>query len=336
MKLWKYFKEKFIFLVFQSSILVFLAILLQAYNVNAYATILIAFTVTLLTVGWLAFDYYLRYRYYKKLLDALSMMDKKYLIGNLLEEPYFSDAEILCDVIKSTTKAMNDEIARYEILQDEYRKYIETWIHEVKTPLACIDLICKNNRNDVTQKIEEETLKIDNYVEQALFYARSTNVAADYSIKKLCLEDIVKNTIKKHSKQLIASGAHLYFEMLDCTVYADDKWLDFIIGQIIANSIKYKKENLKLFFTSLQNKENIVLSIRDNGIGILESDLSRVFEKGFTGKNGRTFAKSTGIGLYLCRTLCEKMYLGLEIESSFGEGTTVKIIFPKDRASFLS
>lgn len=336
MKPWKYFKEKLVFLLFQGSIVVFIAILLQVYNVDAYAAILIAFTVTLLTVGWLTFDYFLRYRYYKKLLDTFSMMDKKHLIGNLLEEPYFSDAEILCDIIKRTAKAMNDEIASYEISQDEYRKYIETWIHEVKTPLACIDLICKNNRNDVTKKIEEETLKIDNYVEQALFYARSTNVVADYSIKKLYLEDTVKNTVKKHSKQLIASGAHLHFEMLDCTVYADDKWLDFIIGQIIANSMKYKKENFELFFSAFENKENTVLSIRDNGIGILESDLSRVFEKGFTGENGRAFSKSTGIGLYLCRTLCEKMYLGLEIESAFGEGTTVKIIFPKDRASFLS
>lgn len=122
---------------------------------------------------------------------------------------------------------------------------------------------------------------------------------------------------------------------LDYSVYADEKWLDFIIGQIIANSIKYKKEALTLWFFASENQENMILFIRDNGIGISEGDLGRVFEKGFTGENGRAFAKSTGIGLYLCKELCNKMYLGLEVQSSMGHGTTIKITFPKDRQSFL-
>ena len=122
---------------------------------------------------------------------------------------------------------------------------------------------------------------------------------------------------------------------LDYTVYADEKWLDFIIGQIIANSIKYKEDALTLWFSASENQENIILSIKDNGIGISESDLGRVFEKGFTGENGRAFAKSTGIGLYLCKELCNKMYLGLEAQSTVGNGTTIHITFPKDRQSFL-
>lgn len=335
MRLDKYIRDKAFFIILQISNCIFLYFLLSVYNVNSYATSLIIMAVVLTNIGWLTFDYTLRYRYYKRLQNNLSQMDKKHLIAGLLEEPNFTDAEVLCDVIKEATKAMNDEIARYNISQEEYREYIETWIHEIKIPLSCINLICKNSRNDITRKIDEETQKVDNYIEQALFYARSTNVVADYSIKKLLLADVVKSTVKKHSKQLIVCETQLYFNLNDFTVYADEKWLDFIIGQIIANSMKYKKDNLKLSFYATENKDSTVLFIKDNGIGISESDLKKVFEKGFTGKNGRAFAKSTGIGLYLCRTLCEKMYLGLDIESLVEKGTTVKIIFPKDRQSFI-
>lgn len=160
-------------------------------------------------------------------------------------------------------------------------------------------------------------------------------MASDYSIRRLSLDSLVKAAVKKHSKQLIGCGAQVKLDNLDYTVYADEKWLDFIIGQIIANSIKYKKEALTLWFSASENQENIILSIQDNGIGISESDLGRVFEKGFTGENGRAFAKSTGIGLYLCKELCNKMYLGLEAQSTVGNGTTIHITFPKDRQSFL-
>lgn len=335
MKIAKYVKDKILFIVLQAAICNFLYFVLKVYRVNNYAITLTVLSVILANIFWLIVDYTFRSMYYKKLLNNLTQMDKKYLIAGFLEEPHFTDAEIISDVIKEATKAMNDEIAAYKITQDEYREYIETWIHEIKTPLSCIDLVCKNNRNDVTRKIEEETQKVDNYIEQALFYARSTNVAADYSIKKLFLSDVVKNAVKKNSKQLIACQAQVYFELKDFVVYADEKWLDFIIGQIIANSIKYKNEKLELYFLGTENKDSVILSIKDNGIGIPESDLSKVFEKGFTGKNGRSFAKSTGIGLYLCRILCEKMYLGLKIESTLGEGTTLQIIFPKDRQLFI-
>lgn len=335
MKLGRYLKDKILFIFLQSLIVWFIILLLNAYNISDSAIIFSSVTVISITIVSLAFEYFVRYRYYKRLNNTLSMMDKKQYISALLEEPDFADAEILCEVIKQTTKAMNDEIASYKIAQDEYREYIETWIHEIKIPISCIDLICKNNKSDTTKRIEEETLRVDNYIEQALFYARSTNVEADYSIKKLNLNTLIKRVVKKHSKQLISCGTRLDFNNLDCIVYGDEKWLDFIIGQIVANSIKYKKDSLELSFSARDNKENIELSIKDNGIGVPQSDLSRVFEKGFTGENGRIYAKSTGIGLYICRTLCEKMYLGLELKSEYGKGTVVKIIFPKDRQCFL-
>ncbi len=326
-----YLKDKALFVFLQFSSWVFLYFVLKLYHVNSYIITLVIVSVVFANILWLVFDFITRFRYYKRLEDHLKQLDKKQLIADILEKPFFLDAEILYDVIKETTKAMNDEIESYSIAQDEYREYIETWIHEVKTPISCIDLICKNNHSDVTRKIEEEIRRIDGYVEQALFYARSTDVASDYRIKKIELSNVVKRTIKKHSQQLIRSNVQLKLNLDDFHVYSDEKWLDFIIGQIISNSIKYKRDGLKLSFIASEQPDKVILSIKDTGIGIPESDVPKIFEKGFTGKNGREFAKSTGIGLYLCKKLCEKMYLGLEVYSAENEGTTVEIIFPKDR-----
>lgn len=326
-----YLKDKAVFIILQSFNCVFLYLVLGIYHVNSYITTLVIITVVLADIVWLLLDFIMRFRYYKRLEDNLNQMHKKQLIAGILEKPFFMDAEILSDIIKETTKAMNDEIESYAISQEEYREYVETWIHEVKTPISCIDLICKNNRSDVTRKIDEETRRIDNYVEQALFYARSTNVVSDYHIKKNKLSNIVKGTIKKHSKQLISADVQIEIDLGDIYVYTDEKWLDFIIGQIISNSIKYRKKELKLSFFADEQTDKVILSIKDNGVGIPESDIHKIFEKGFTGKNGREFAKSTGIGLYLCKNLCEKMYMGLEVYSTENIGTTVQIIFPKDR-----
>ncbi len=335
MKFSSFLKDKILFLLAQSFIIVFLAFLLDAYHISRYAMILICTTIVITSFVALAYEYLVRSRYYNRLKKTLESMEQKQYIASLLEEPNFSEAEVLCEILKRVTKAMNDEIASYKISQEEYREYIETWIHEIKIPISCIELICQNNRNDITKRISEETVRVDSYIEQALYYARSKNVASDYSIRRLSLDSLVKAAVKKHSKQLIGCGAQVKLDNLDHTVYADEKWLDFTIGQIIANSIKYKKDALTLWFSASENQENIILFIRDNGIGISEGDLGRVFEKGFTGENGRAFAKSTGIGLYLCKELCNKMYLGLEVQSSVGNGTTIKIAFPKDRQSFL-
>ncbi len=335
MKFSRFLKDKTLFLLAQGFILVFIAVLLDVCHISRYAIILICTAIALTSFVALAHEYLVRSKYYNRLNKTLASMDQKQYIASLLEDPDFAEGEVLCEVLKQVTKAMNDEIASYQIYQDEYREYIETWIHEIKIPISCIDLICQNNRSDITKKISEETVRVDSYIEQALYYARSKNVAADYSIRRLSLDTLVKTAVKKHSKQLIGCGAMVKLDNLEHTIYADEKWLDFIIGQIIANSIKYKKEALTLWFSASENQENIILFIRDNGIGISEGDLGRVFDKGFTGENGRAFARSTGIGLYLCKELCNKMYLGLDAQSSNGRGTTMKITFPKDRQSFL-
>ena len=158
----------------------------------------------------------------------------------------------------------------------------------------------------MVSSVKEELSRIDGYVEQALYYARSTNLEKDYMIRKIRLDELIKGTLKKYSKQLISAKATPHFDNLSQIVYGDSKWLEFILGQLIANSIKYKKETLTLTFFACEEQDHVLLYVSDDGIGIPESELPRIFEKGFTGTNGRSYAKSTGVGLYLCRQLCKK------------------------------
>ena len=192
-------------------------------------------------------------------------------------------------------------------------------------------MVIENNKNEVTKSIEQELEKIENYIEQALFYARSNTVEKDYYIKKTRLQEIVNDSIKKNKNLLIPEKTILNLHDLDYEVNTDSKWVSFIINQILQNSVKYKKQNhnLELEMSAKQGKQNIILTLKDNGIGIKKGEITRVFEKGFTGTNGRKIGKkSTGIGLYLCKKLCDKLGLGLELNSVEGEGTEVRIVFP--------
>ncbi|WP_418572966.1 ATP-binding protein, partial [Intestinibacter bartlettii] len=157
----------------------------------------------------------------------------------------------------------------------------------------------------------------------------SNEVGKDYIIKKVELEPLVKKVIKRNQRDFISKRIILELKDLEQVVYSDSKWIEFILNQIIVNAIKYSKgNNDKIEIESQKQNNSVILSIKDYGVGINEKDIGRVFEKGFTGDNGRKFGKSTGIGLYLCKKLCEKLGLGLYIDSKENYGTKVTIIFP--------
>ena len=214
---------------------------------------------------------------------------------------------------------------------EDYKEYIELWIHEIKIPIATSKMIIENNKNEITKSIYEELDKIENYTEQALFYARSNTANKDYIIKKTNLEKIVNNVILKNKAEFIHKKIQLDIHDINVEVKTDSKWVIFILNQIINNSIKYKKqnENLKIEIFTKKQKESICLYIKDNGMGIKKGEITRVFEKGFTGSNGRILnKKSTGIGLYLCKKLCDKLGMAIELNSEENVGIEIKLIFP--------
>jgi len=188
-------------------------------------------------------------------------------------------------------------------------------------------MIIENNKTTVTKSINEELDKVENYIEQALFYARSNTVEKDYYIKKSNLKEIVNESIKKNKNLLIQEKILLNIHDLDVIINTDSKWIVFILNQIIQNSIKYRKkeDSLSIEIYAVQKKEKVILYINDNGIGIKKGEIARVFEKAFTGTNGRlSNKKSTGIGLYLCKKLCDKLGIKIELNSNENEGTQIR------------
>lgn len=254
----------------------------------------------------------------------LESLDNKCLLSEMIEFPKFYEGKLLFRVLKRTNKSMNDEIASYHLSSKEYREYVELWVHEIKTPIAGAKLICENTKNYV---VEAELEKIDKFVEQALFYCRSNSVEKDFLIKKICLQDLVNGVLRKNAKYLIENKVAIETKALNQEVLADMKWVEFILEQIINNSVKYQCKKIKIY--GQQQENSVSLFIFDDGIGISSHDIGRVFDKGFTGENGRIFAKSTGIGLYLCKKLCIKLGLSIQIQSKQDQGTSLEIIFPK-------
>ena len=276
------------------------------------------------------YDYWRRKKYYNQLWEILDRLEEKTLIGEILARPDFLDGQILDEILRRCNKYQNDRLADAEQNRQEYREYLDSWVHEIKTPIAAARLIIENHKNPTTLRIDDELRRIDGFVEQVLYYARSAAVEKDFKVEKTTLQALVNSALKTYSKPLIQAGGRPVFCRLDIPVCADTKSCSFIIGQIISNSIKYRTEDLQVSFSAYEEQDAVRLIVSDNGIGISPADLPRVFDKGFTGDNGRRYSRSTGIGLYLCKKLCGKMNIGITIQSELGQGTAVALSFPRE------
>ncbi len=327
-----FFKEKAITILLLLFGIITIEIFLMAYNVGMFIKIYIPLIIMGLYMISIIIEYFKRKKFYDNLLNMLEKLDEKYLITEIIKTPNFLEGQIFKNSLEQIDKSMLENVNKYKYMTEDYKEYIELWIHEIKIPIATSKMVIENNKNAITKSIDEELDKVENYIEQALFYARSNTVEKDYYIRKVFLKEIVNESIKKNKSSLIQEKISIDIHDLDIEVNTDNKWIVFILNQIIQNSIKYrKKENSVIEIYANQGKENVILYIKDNGIGIKQGEITRVFEKGFTGTNGRlSNKKSTGIGLYLCKKLCNKLGIGIELNSVQNEGTEVKLVFPKD------
>lgn len=285
----------------------------------------------LLANGLMIFGYsfHKKHSLYKNLFTSLEALDQKYLVHELIALPNDYEGQLLYSLLMDIDKATMDYLNSYKYLLNDFKEYLELWIHEIKIPLAAAMLIVENNKDVISINMLEELNRVEALVEQVLFYVRSENVEKDYSLKQCSLQQIVNDVIKANRRVFIYKKISLQLDSLDIKVLTDAKWMTFILNQIIANALKYSKPtNANIHIYAMQNDNNVYLKIADNGIGISTVDIKRVFEKGFTGENGRKNYNSTGIGLYLCKNLCEKLHHQLFIESKLDEGTTITIVFP--------
>lgn len=332
MKLSRYLKDKLYFIILFITFLSLIILLLVGFKVSLELIIVIISLLVIFAILVLIIEYLKKRNFYNEFINIVDKLDKKYLVIEMLNSPNFHEGEILYNELYEINKSMLENIKNYEISMNDFKDYIEMWIHEVKIPLSSLVLMIHNNKNNISSKMVDQVKRLDNYVEQVLFYVRAENAEKDYLIKKTELNKVINKIALKNKDYILENN--ICFSVLDCEkkVLTDSKWLEFIIDQIINNSIKYKRDIASSFIKiyTEENNEEIRLIIYDNGIGIDAKDLPRVFDKTYTGTNGRLKSKSTGMGLYIAKNLCEKLGHKIAIESKVNEYTKVIITFNKE------
>lgn len=332
MKLSEYIKDKINYILALAIYILIISTYLKAISLT-YSTIFIVIFITL-TFFVLAFliSYYKTSIYLKNIETIMDKLPEKYLITELWQKPRGAEKLAYYKILKRANKSMLENVTDIKEKQKDYKEYIESWVHEIKIPITSAKLLCENNKTVITNKIDEDIEEVNNYVEQALFYARMDQVSNDFMIREISLNEVIKNVLARNKKIMIQNNMKVELKDVNIKCYTDEKWLEFILNQIITNSIKYRNDNNAVVkITGIQNKENIILKIKDNGIGIKKSEIDRIFDKGFTGTNGRNQTKSTGIGLYLCKRLCEGIGMEIDANSKENEYTEIVIIIPREK-----
>ena len=288
--------------------------------------LLIVFLLVFLTVNM--FDFFqqrARLLEWKSILDGL---DRKYLFTECAPPPKGLFERRLFDLTRLAGRDMTGAVSDAQASQREYREYVERWVHEIKAPLTAARLICRELDGDTRRKLTAELSQIEAHVERALFYARAENPEQDCLFRQIELEKIAAQAIENHRSLLIQNGIRVEMENMNCAVYTDEKWAVFILGQLLQNAARYREPEPVITLSAKPLGRQTQLIVHDNGIGIPAHELPRVFERGFTGSNGRIRGGSTGIGLYLCRKLAVFLELELRMDSQEGAGTTVTLTFP--------
>ena len=292
------------------------------------------------------------------LAGFLGYSSKVKALSNALERPVeeqaqlpeaTDDVEILYHrLLENQSIARNESESSAAIRQSQMRDYYSMWVHQIKTPISAMKLLLEAEREELGQLIcddeqsqcllsdnmdsfEDELFRIEEYVSMALQYQRVSSTENDFVFEKVSVDGVIRDTIKKYAKIMIRRHIGMNYSGTVQEVYTDGKWLAFMLEQILSNAIKYTPQGVVTIETA-EEKDRFFITIKDTGIGIKAEDLPRVFEKGYTGYNGHADKKATGIGLYLCRQMADKLGHTIRMESEIGKGTKVWIGFDLDYA----
>ncbi len=333
MKFSSYLKDKaYSFIIF---IVVFTLLILLLTSFKTSSQAIIAFSLIFITfyLTLLLIDFFRKRNYYTQLIQNVENLDKSYLVLETLNKPTFYEGLILDRALYQINKSMLEQIRIFENQVHNFKDYIEMWIHEIKIPVTSLTLMSYNHKELSDQKTLEQLKKIESYIEQVLFYVRSENAENDYLIKPVNLDQIIANVALKNKNDFFANKIEFISKKNNVQVYTDAKWLEFILGQIINNSIKYHRKIKNSYIKTTINVEEdkTILTIEDNGIGIAEHDIPRIFLKSFTGENGRASSSSTGMGLYISKSLCDKLGHSIYAESKKGQYTRISIEFSNNK-----
>lgn len=331
MNIGTYIKEKKENIILFIILVIILLFLLDLFGVNKYLTIMILSLLSIyFIVDFLTF-YLKRKKYYDNFLNNLNLLDKKYLILETLEEPEFLDGKIFYDALYKIDKSMMENINNYRNETEDFKEYVEMWIHEIKIPIAGLMLMYHNNKT-VNKNFLDQLNSLDNLTDQILYYVRSNYAEKDFLIKEASIDKIINEVLLKNKDSILENHIDVTVDVKNIKILTDSKWLVFILNQIINNSIKYCDKNRKsyIMFYIEDNEKETTLHIKDNGIGVNASDLKHVFDKSFTGENGRKMRNSTGFGLYISKKLIEKLGHKISATSEENKYFEIAITFGKN------
>mgnify|MGYP001507881904 CR=1 FL=1 len=233
--------------------------------------------------------------------------------------------------LKEKVTHLEDELQRVKSDQAAYQvdveNYFLTWVHQIKTPITASKLLLERNEDNVVNRVRQEIIQIDNYTSLALSYLKLMNQETDMSFSKVTINELVKPLIMKYSIQFIDQKTKIHYTRCEDEVLTDVQWCTIMIEQILNNALKYARgKDIWITF----NKEKHMLSIRDNGVGISKADIPKIFDKGYSGYNGRLNQQSSGIGLFIVKHISSRLHHKVDVSSTLNEGTTFDIYFPKN------
>lgn len=329
MNIKEFLKEKLSNFIY--SAVLFLIINIYLFSLNSIKNLsdLIYLDILIITIfiGFTILDYRKMKDRYSSIMELIE--DEKDIDSYCIDDN-FLEGKIINYIIDYKDKKLENETKECENQLKDMEEYISRWVHEIKLPLSAMKIILDRDSDDMISSIENELEKMNFLVNSVMYGSRATASAEDIFIKEENLKDIVRTAVKSNSFFLIKNNISPKLGDLDFKVYSDKKWVTYVLGQLINNSIKYSKENGVIEFSAEDKGEFIELKIRDNGIGINEEDLERVFNKGFTGSNGRNSVyKSTGMGLYFSKKIIDKLNHSIKVESVKDKYTLFRIRFYK-------
>lgn len=270
-------------------------------------------TIVVLSVHF--FFYWKRHKERRRILQNIQIM-----IDELPEPQTLAEADMQ-EMLHEQRRILDANLTSWQIERRESIDYYTTWVHQIKTPISVMRMTLESEDTDEHRELSAELFRIEQYVEMVLSYQRLESDSSDYVFREYDLDGIIRQAIHKYAPQFVRRRIRLKYQPVTLKVLTDEKWLLFIIEQVLSNSVKYTQEG----FVAIAVTPEKVLKISDTGIGIAPEDLPRIFEKGFTGYNGRSDKKSTGLGLYLCKMAAERLSHKISAESTPGVGTTISI-----------
>ncbi|MCI5485985.1 MAG: sensor histidine kinase [Clostridiales bacterium] len=322
----KYLKQRRKWLLLLACCVLVFAVSFLLYHLPLAAVLYPSALCAALVLGWFLADYRKQREKKKRLTHLAALPDD---LTERLEEAPGSLEEAYETIIRNLSQREQDFRREQQRREADRADYYTTWVHQIKTPIASMYLSLENEDSPLSRSLGEELQRIEQYVQMVLTYQRLDSVDTDYVFRECPMDPLVKGALRKFAAQFIRKGIRLDYTPTQKSVVTDEKWLSFVVEQLLSNALKYTPQGTVSIYL-----EDGSLCIRDTGIGIAPEDLPRIFERGYTGCNGRSDKKASGLGLYLCRRICNNLGHALTAESTPGVGTLMKLDLNQTRGRF--